>query len=53
MTLNEAGLLSQIAGAIGVIASLIFVGLQIRDNSSAVDSPARRWVSRVHRWPYS
>lgn len=44
MTLDQAASLSQIAGAIGVIASLIFVGLQIRDNSSAVRSATAQAV---------
>lgn len=44
MTLDHWASLSQIVGAVGVIASLIFVGLQIRDNSSAVRSATAQAV---------
>jgi len=44
MILDQVAAISQIAGAIGVIASLIFVGLQIRDNSSAVRSATAQAV---------
>ncbi len=36
MTLEDISLLSQIVGGFAVMASLVFVGLQIRDNSRAV-----------------
>lgn len=36
MTFEEISALSQIAGGFAVMASLVFVGLQIRDNSRAV-----------------
>lgn len=36
MTLEELAYLSQIVGVFAVMASLVFVGLQIRDNSRAV-----------------
>lgn len=44
MTLEDWSALAQIAGAIGVIASLIFVGFQIRDNSRAVRSATAQAV---------
>ena len=33
MTLEEIGILAQVAGTLGVIASLVFVGVQIRQNT--------------------
>jgi hypothetical protein len=36
MTLEHLGLVSQIAGALGVIVSLIFVGFQIKQNTNAI-----------------
>jgi hypothetical protein len=44
MTLDQVASLSQIMGAVGVIASLIFVGLQIMDNSKAVRSATAQAV---------
>lgn len=44
MTLDQVASLSQIIGAVGVIASLIFVGLQIMDNSRAVRSATAQAV---------
>ena len=38
MTLEQMFFASQIAAAIGVIASLIFVGVQIRDGAKATRS---------------
>jgi hypothetical protein len=35
VTLEQLSLLAQIAGAVGVLASLIFVGLQIRQNTQS------------------
>jgi hypothetical protein len=35
MTLEQLSLVFQLAGALGVIASLIFVGMQIRQNTQA------------------
>ena len=35
MTLEQLSLLAQIGGAIGILASLIFVGLQIRQNTQS------------------
>lgn len=35
MTLEQIGVLSQLVGTLGVIASLIFVGVQIRQNTRA------------------
>lgn len=35
MTLEQLGILSQLVGTLGVIASLIFVGVQIRQNTRA------------------
>ena len=35
MTLEEIGVLSQLVGTLGVIASLVFVGVQIRQNTKA------------------
>jgi len=36
MSLEQLSLVSQIAGAIGVIVSLIFVGFQIKQNTNAI-----------------
>jgi hypothetical protein len=36
MPLEQISLFSQIAGAVGVIVSLIFVGLQIKQNTNAI-----------------
>jgi hypothetical protein len=44
MTLEQIFQVSQIAAALGVIASLIFVGLQVRDNAKAVRSAAAQAV---------
>ena len=44
MTLDQVASLSQSMGAVGVIASLIFVGLQIMDNSRAVRSATAQAV---------
>ena len=44
MTLSDIALLIQIVGGIGVFASLIFVGVQIRENSQAVRSATAQAV---------
>jgi hypothetical protein len=44
MTLEHIFQISQIAAALGVIASLVFVGLQVRDNAKAVRSAAAQAV---------
>jgi len=44
MTIETLASLSQIIGAVGVVGSLIFVGLQIRDNSNAVRSATAQAV---------
>ena len=36
MTLEQLSYLAQIAGSVGVIVSLVFVGLQIRENTAAL-----------------
>jgi hypothetical protein len=38
ITLENVALLSQVAGAIAVFASLIFVGLQIREQANATSA---------------
>jgi len=35
MTLEQVSLLAQIGGAVGILASLIFVGLQVRQNTQS------------------
>ncbi len=44
MTLTDLASLTQIVGGIGVFASLIFVGIQIRENSKAVRSATAQAV---------
>jgi hypothetical protein len=44
MTLEYIFQISQIAAALGVIASLVFVGFQVRDNAKAVRSAAAQAV---------
>jgi hypothetical protein len=44
MTLEHIFQISQIAAALGVIASLIFVGFQVRDNAKAVRSATAQAV---------
>ena len=44
MTLEEIFQISQIAAALGVIASLVFVGLQVRGNAKAVRSATAQAV---------
>ena len=44
MTLEQVAALSQVVAAGGVIASLVFVGLQIRDSAKAVRSAAAQAV---------
>ena len=36
MSLEQLSYLAQIAGAVGVVLSLVFVGLQIRQNTAAL-----------------
>jgi len=44
MTLDQIALASQIVAALGVIGSLIFVGLQVRDSAKAVRSATAQAV---------
>jgi hypothetical protein len=45
MTLADMANLSQVIGAIGVVASLIFVGIQIRQNTAATRAASHNAVS--------
>ncbi|MGQ0559340.1 MAG: hypothetical protein ACT4OE_07120 [Sphingosinicella sp.] len=48
MTLEQASLLAQIVSAIAVIASLIFVGVQLRQNTRAVRASTSQAHSAVY-----
>ena len=41
MTIAELGAIGEFVGAFGVIASLVYVGLQVRQNTRAVRSETR------------
>lgn len=45
MTLEDLAYLSQIIGVIAVLASLIFVGLQIRQNTKALKATSHHAVT--------
>ena len=45
MTLEQLAALSQIVGTLGVIASLIFVGMQIRQNTNATRAQVQQYVT--------
>jgi hypothetical protein len=45
MTLEELGYISQIIGLVAVFASLIFVGLQIRQNTKAIKARSHHAVT--------
>jgi hypothetical protein len=47
MNLNDLANIGQVIGAIAVVISLIYVALQIRQNTSAVRSPHRAISSRA------
>jgi hypothetical protein len=41
MTINELAAIGEIVGAIGVVASLIYLSVQIRQNTHAMDEGRR------------
>ncbi len=45
MTLEELAYISQIAGVAGLLASLIFVGLQIRQNTKAIKATSHHAIT--------
>ena len=48
MTLEQLGSLAEILGAIGVIASLVFVGLQIRQNTRATRAQIHEQITGTY-----
>ena len=56
MTLEDLAYISQIAGVIAVFASLIFVGIQVRQNSEQIKANTRpikasAGFEATHSWP--
>ena len=49
MTLEQASLLAQIASAVAVIASLIFVGVQLRQTTRSVRASSSQAHSQIYR----
>ena len=52
MTLEQLSFLAQIVGAVGVLASLIFVGLQIRQNTQSQHVERAKFFRRLFRKAY-
>ncbi|MFT7653863.1 MAG: hypothetical protein ACI9ON_003065 [Limisphaerales bacterium] len=53
MNWEAVGALAELAGAMGVIFSLVYVGIQLKQNTKAMRSTAHREVSRIfadHNW---
>ena len=48
MTLEQLGSLAEILGAVGVIASLVFVGLQIRQNTKATRAQIHEQITSTY-----
>lgn len=49
MTLNEFGAIGEIVGAFGVIASLIYLSVQIRQNTHAMDEGRRLALAQTYQ----
>jgi hypothetical protein len=49
MTINELGAIGEIVGAFGVIASLIYLSVQIRQNTHAMDEGRRLALAQTYQ----
>jgi hypothetical protein len=49
MTINELGAIGEIVGALGVIASLIYLSVQIRQNTHAMDEGRRLALAQTYQ----
>ena len=45
MKLKDLALLAELASAVAVVISLVYVGVQVNDNTSAIRSAAATWLA--------